>query len=177
MLDRYSCRGFTKLCQTRSVWWWWWFFSRLRGIGENVQPFIPHLHLFFFFFKVEISSRTLIALFMPGSVHSGSTSWDDCDRMFPDKYYLLIFLFLFFFLNYLHQLERKQIFPFIVQSFVTAQSHRKKNNQSLLCKTELKEFWLLVILCLGSPCLEHYLPPYIHSLSQFKTALKTFHIS
>ena len=28
---------------------------------------------FFFFFKVEISSRTLIALFMPGSVHSGST--------------------------------------------------------------------------------------------------------
>ena len=27
-----------------------------------------------FFFKVEISSRTLIPLFRPGSVHSGSTS-------------------------------------------------------------------------------------------------------
>ena len=29
---------------------------------------------FFFFFRVESSSRTLIPLFMPGSVHSGSAS-------------------------------------------------------------------------------------------------------
>ena len=29
---------------------------------------------FFFFFEVEISSHTLIPLFMPGSVHSGSAS-------------------------------------------------------------------------------------------------------
>ena len=35
-----------------------------------------------FFFKEEISSRTL---FMPGSVHSGSASLDDCDRVFPDE--------------------------------------------------------------------------------------------
>ena len=28
----------------------------------------------FFVFEVNISSRTLISLFMPGSVHSGSTS-------------------------------------------------------------------------------------------------------
>ena len=34
--------------------------------------------------KKEISSRTLIPLFMPGSVHSGSATWDDCGRMFPD---------------------------------------------------------------------------------------------
>ena len=30
--------------------------------------------LFFFFFRVEISSRTLIPLFSPGSVHRGSVS-------------------------------------------------------------------------------------------------------
>ena len=23
--------------------WWWWLFLRLRGVGENVQPFIPRL--------------------------------------------------------------------------------------------------------------------------------------
>ena len=34
---------------------------------------------------VEISSRTLIPLFTPGSVHNGSASWDDCARMFPDE--------------------------------------------------------------------------------------------
>ena len=37
------------------------------------------------FFEVEINSRTIIPLFMPGSVHSGSASWDDCGRTFPDK--------------------------------------------------------------------------------------------
>ena len=39
---------------------------------------------FFFFFKVEISSRKQIPLFWPGSVHSGSVSWDNCDQEFPD---------------------------------------------------------------------------------------------
>ena len=38
-----------------------------------------------FFFKVEISSRTIIPLFMPGSVHSGSASSDDCGRVLPDE--------------------------------------------------------------------------------------------
>ena len=68
--------------------WWWWLFPRLRGFGENVRQFTPRLSFFFFFFfffEVEISSRTLIPLFLPESVHSGSTSWDDCGRMFPDK--------------------------------------------------------------------------------------------
>ena len=41
--------------------------------------------LFVCLFKVEISSRTLISLLMPGSVHSGSASFDNCGRMFPDK--------------------------------------------------------------------------------------------
>ena len=37
------------------------------------------------FFKVEISLLTLIPLFTPGLVHSGSASSDDCDRVFPDE--------------------------------------------------------------------------------------------
>ena len=40
---------------------------------------------FFFFFKVEISSHTLILLLRPGSVHSGSASLDDRDRVFLDE--------------------------------------------------------------------------------------------
>ena len=71
------------------IWWrWWWLFARVWGFWENIWPFIPCLHFFsfFFFFEVEISSCTLIPLFMPGSVHSGSVSWDDCGRMFPDKF-------------------------------------------------------------------------------------------
>ena len=64
-----------------SIMSWWWLFPRVRGFWVNVQQFIPAL----FFFKVEISSRTLIPLFRPGSVHSGSASGDDCDRVFPDE--------------------------------------------------------------------------------------------
>ena len=61
---------------------WPWPYPRLRGFWENV----PCLH-----FKkkkkiqVEISSRTLISLFVLGTVHIGSASWEDCDQMFPDK--------------------------------------------------------------------------------------------
>ena len=32
-----------------------------------------------------ISSGTLIPLFTPELVHSGSVSWDDCNRVFPDE--------------------------------------------------------------------------------------------
>ena len=53
-----------------------WLYSRLRAFLENTRPFTPRLR-FFFFFKVEIRSRTLIPLFMPGSVYSGSASWVD----------------------------------------------------------------------------------------------------
>ena len=45
----------------------------------------PPLFLVCFWFRVEISLRALIPLFTPGLVHSGSASWDDCDRMFPDE--------------------------------------------------------------------------------------------
>ena len=51
---------------------WWWLFAHLPGFWGKVpsirSPPAP------FFFKVEISSRTLIQLFRPKSVHSGSAS-------------------------------------------------------------------------------------------------------
>ena len=56
---------------------------------DNLFPASPpplfFSFLFFFFFVVEISSRTLIPLFGPGSVHSGSASGDDCDKVFTDE--------------------------------------------------------------------------------------------
>ena len=71
-----------------SLWWWWcWLFPRVQGFYENVRQFIPRQRFFFpfFFFKVEISSRKLIPLLRPRSVHSGSASRDDCNRVFPDE--------------------------------------------------------------------------------------------
>ena len=65
---------------------WWWVFPCLRGFWENVWAFIPCLRFFFFFFEVEISLRTLIPLFMPGSVHSGSASWD---KLWPNIHWQL----------------------------------------------------------------------------------------
>ena len=60
--------------------------SSFAGFWENVRPLIPCIHfIFIFVFKVEISSCTLIPLFMQGSVHSGSVSWDDCGWMFSDN--------------------------------------------------------------------------------------------
>ena len=47
------------------------FFLACEDFWENVRPFIPRLRIFF---KLENSPRTLIPLFMPGPVHSGSAS-------------------------------------------------------------------------------------------------------
>ena len=66
-------------------------FSLPRILGECSTVYSPPA-LFFFFFKVEISWRTVIPLFMPGSVHRGWTSWDDCGRLFPDKLRVSSFL-------------------------------------------------------------------------------------
>ena len=69
----------------RPVWqgpWLRGWVSSLQEFGKNGRPFISCLH-FFFFLKVEISLHTLISLFRPGSVHSGSVSWDDCGQVFP----------------------------------------------------------------------------------------------
>ena len=59
------------------------FASRSSSLGEcsTIHP-PPAL---FFFFLMEVSSRTLIPLFGLGSVHSGSASWDDCGWMFFDE--------------------------------------------------------------------------------------------
>ena len=43
-------------------------------------------------FKVETSSRTLIPLLRPGSVHSGSASCDDCGCVLPDELHVGSFL-------------------------------------------------------------------------------------
>ena len=50
------------------------FLTRIFRECSTIQ-FMPAL-FFFFFFEVEISLCTLILLFRPGSVHSGSASWD-----------------------------------------------------------------------------------------------------
>ena len=60
---------------------WVAFSSSARILGECSTSHSPP----FFRFQVAISSRTLISLFRPGSVHCGSASWDDCDRVFPDE--------------------------------------------------------------------------------------------
>ena len=63
------------------------FFLACEDFGSVFDHLFPGCTFFFFFFcEVEIiSSRTLISLFMPKSVQSGSASCDDCGRMFPDK--------------------------------------------------------------------------------------------
>ena len=44
-----------------------------------------------FFFKLGISLCTLIPLIGPGSVHSGSASWDDYGQVFPDRLHVSSF--------------------------------------------------------------------------------------
>ena len=50
----------------------WGECSTIHSLPALFFPFF-----FSFFFKVEISSRTLIPLCTPGSVHSGPASWDN----------------------------------------------------------------------------------------------------
>ena len=66
------------------------FFLACEDLGQTKcltihLPPVLSLSLFFFFFEVEFSLCTLIPLFSPGSVHSGSVGWDNCGWMFPDK--------------------------------------------------------------------------------------------
>ena len=51
---------------------WWWPFRASKDFGRMFDNSFPACA--FFFFSVEISLRTLIPLFMPGLVHSGSAS-------------------------------------------------------------------------------------------------------
>ena len=52
------------------------FFLTWKDFGRMFDNSFPAC-AFFFFFEVEINLRMLIPLSMPGSVHSGSVSWDD----------------------------------------------------------------------------------------------------
>ena len=55
----------------------------MQGFCTKVWWIIPCLHLFFSFLLEDVSSYMLIPFFKPGSVHSGSVSWDDCGTAFP----------------------------------------------------------------------------------------------
>ena len=61
------------------------YFLACHDFGRMFDYPFPARAFLLLFFLVEFSSRTLIPLFMPGSVHSDSASRDDCDRVFPDK--------------------------------------------------------------------------------------------
>ena len=67
------------------------FSSRARILGECSTIHSPPTR-FLYFLWVEISLCTLIPLFTPGLVHSGSASWDDCYRVFPDELRVSSFL-------------------------------------------------------------------------------------
>ena len=67
---------------------WLFFFLACDDFGRMFDHLFPDCTLK----KVKISSRTLIPLFMPGSVHSDPASWDDCGRMFPYKVRVSSFL-------------------------------------------------------------------------------------
>ena len=59
------------------------FFLACKDLGRMFNNSFPTCVFFcLFFFYVEISSGKLTPFFRPGSVHSGSASWDDCDRVF-----------------------------------------------------------------------------------------------
>ena len=54
-----------------------WLFLACVDLGRTFDYSFPACGFFlflFFLFEVEISSRTLIPLFMPGSVHNDSAS-------------------------------------------------------------------------------------------------------
>ena len=59
------------------------FSSLAKNFGECST--IDSLPAICFCWEVEISSRTLLPHFMPGSVHSDTANWDECGRMFPEK--------------------------------------------------------------------------------------------
>ena len=66
------------------------FSSRARILGECSTIHSPPTR-FLYFLWVEISLCTLIPLFTPGLVHSGSASWDNCDWAFPDELHASLF--------------------------------------------------------------------------------------
>ena len=53
------------------------FLPACEDFGDMFDHSPPAFFLYLYL-EVEITSRTLISLFVPGSIHSGSSSRDDC---------------------------------------------------------------------------------------------------
>ena len=81
---RFVTCDFGDLLISLDVVWYGGFFLACEDSGTMFNNSFPSC-AFFLFFNMEISSRKLIPLFRPGSVHSGSASWGDCDRVFADE--------------------------------------------------------------------------------------------
>ena len=78
-----SCQTVTSRhisCRTGSTGGCGGFFLARNDFGRMLDHSLPACaYFFFYYFKIEISSRTLIPLFRPESVHS------DCGAEFPGK--------------------------------------------------------------------------------------------
>ena len=62
------------------------FFLTYEDLGRMFDRSFPNCPVsLFLFFEVEISLGTVIPLFMPGSVHSGSEDLDDWGQTFSDN--------------------------------------------------------------------------------------------
>ena len=117
------------------------FCSLVRMLGEwlTIQS-SPAL----FFFKVEISSCTLIPLFRSGSSHNGSASWDNSGRVFPDE--LCVSSFPFRFPHYAWPAALLTHSDFVGSRVyaclgITCHLHFWQNDQGLLCATVVTRGW------------------------------------
>ena len=79
------CRCLAEICWSEVMVWRLITLAKLLGECSTIHSPSALFFFSFFFFAVEVRSRTLIPLSVPGSVDSGSVSWDDCGRMFPEK--------------------------------------------------------------------------------------------
>ena len=95
-VDGQQCRSFSCFITlekkrgggAKSQLWWWWLFPCLQEFWENVLPFLPRLgFILFYFFKWRLDRALYFHSFMPGSVHSGSVSGDECGWVFPDVFF------------------------------------------------------------------------------------------
>ena len=68
----------------------WWSFLKCKDLERMFDKSFPACTFLYVFF-MEISSHTLIPLFRPGSIHSDSATWDNCNRVFPDELHVSSF--------------------------------------------------------------------------------------
>ena len=68
--------------------WCGGFFLVCEDFGRMFAHSFPTCLLLFL---MEVSPCTLISLFRPGSLHSGSVSWDNCDSVSPDELRVSLF--------------------------------------------------------------------------------------